>query len=268
VVGLGGGLALDAAKYAALTQKLPLVLVPTVVSTAAIIHSMFARWEGRQIIGGVEDWPWIDPDYVLVDYDMALQAPPYLHSAGLGDILCSYAGVAEWRWRVSRGHGPAIEEKMVADYIGYHEEMVRGFEESLDAAGHLTTASIHCIMRRLHERDGRNLPQPEAASGDHPFLHVLELVNDSNWVHGEVVALAALIITWHCGDDDQGLQARLDRCQVRHRPAQMGLSRGQLRKGLEAAPNYMERMGINSILRQEPVVGERFAALWEFLQKD
>ena len=101
-----------------------------------------------------------------------------------------------------------------------------------------------------------------------PFCTSWQLVNDSNWVHGEVVALAALIITWHCGDDYQGLQARLDRCQVRHRPAQMGLSCGQLRKGLEAAPNYMERMGINSILRQEPVVGERFAALWKFLQKN
>ena len=91
---------------------------------------------------------------------------------------------------MAQGQGPAVEEKVVADYIGYHEEMVREFEESLEATGRLTAASIHCIMRRLHECDGRNLPQPEAASGDHSFLHVLELVNDSNWVHGEVVALA------------------------------------------------------------------------------
>ena len=76
LVGLGGGLALDAAKYAALARKLPLVLVPTIVSTGAIIHSMFARWEGRQIIGGVENWPWVEPNYVLVDFYMALKAPP------------------------------------------------------------------------------------------------------------------------------------------------------------------------------------------------
>ena len=48
----------------------------------------------------------------------------------------------------------------------------------------------------------------------------------------------------------------------------MGLSREQLLRGLEAALDYMERMGIDSILRHELLVGERFVALWKFLQKD
>jgi glycerol dehydrogenase-like iron-containing ADH family enzyme len=264
VVGLGGGLALDAAKYVALEKGLPLVLAPTIVSTGAIIHGVFARWEGRRIIGWGDEWPWINFDHILVDYEVALEAPSYLHTAGLGDILCAYAGVAEWRWRAANRGGQAVEEEVIAEFVRYHEEMVAEFEASLDAEGHLTAGSIHCIMQRLQERDSRNLPPP-AASGDHPFLHALELVNDQNWIHGEIVALAALIIVWHCGDDD-GLAARLDRCQVRRRPTQMGLSREALRKGLEFAPGYMEGGEVDSILRHDPVVGERFAALWAFLE--
>ena len=43
IVGVGGGTALDASKYVALRRRLPLVVVPTIVSTGAIIHSMFAK---------------------------------------------------------------------------------------------------------------------------------------------------------------------------------------------------------------------------------
>ena len=77
VVGLGGGRALDASKYIALATELPLVLVPTVVSTGAIIHSMFAKWNGRKI-SSPKEWPWVDCEHVLVDYDLVLEANDYL----------------------------------------------------------------------------------------------------------------------------------------------------------------------------------------------
>ena len=266
VVGLGGGLALDASKFVALDKELPLVLAPTIVSTGAIIHGVFARWEGRKVIGWGDAWPWIDFDYILVDYEVALEAPYYLHTAGLGDILCAYAGVAEWRWRAAHRNGPAVEEEMVAKFVRYHEEMVQEFEASLDAEGNLTARSVHCIMQRLQERDGRTLKHPGAGSGDHPFLHILELVNDRGWIHGEIVALGALIIVWQCGDDAAGLAARLDRCQVRRRPARIGVSREELRRGLEHVPGYMEELGMDTVLRSDPVVGKRFEALWEFLE--
>ena len=63
VVGFGGGRALDASKYVALTKDLPLILVPTVVSTGAIIHSTVAKWSGRMLIGPGDRWPWVDPGY-------------------------------------------------------------------------------------------------------------------------------------------------------------------------------------------------------------
>ena len=64
VVGIGGGVPLDASKYVALRKGLPLILVPSIVSTGAIIHGMFAKWEGRLIIGGAE-MPFCDCEHVL-----------------------------------------------------------------------------------------------------------------------------------------------------------------------------------------------------------
>ena len=266
IVGIGGGEVMDAAKFVALAKDVPLVQAPTITSTGAIIHGVFARWEGRRLVGGLANLPWVDPECILLDYDVALKAPSHLHTAGLGDILCSYSGVAEVRWRARTRSGPAVDGTEIAGLISYHEEMVQEFEDSLDEQGCLTAQSVHRIMKRLQERDARSLKGPAAGGGDHIFLHALELSNNRGWIHGEIVALGALMIVWQAGEETEGLCSRLDRCQVQRRPTRMGLSRDELRRGLEYVPGYMEKQGTDSILRHEPIVGSRFDELWEFLE--
>lgn len=270
VVGLGGGRAIDASKYVALRMGLPLVLVPTVVSTGAIIHGVFAKWEGRTILGAGAEWPWVDCEHVVVDYDLVLEAPYYLNTAGLGDVLCGYAGIAEWRRGARLGTGPPFDQEVVAPAVRHQEDIVRGFPGTLDRRGNLTSQSVHFIMKALQERDAKSVHHPAAPGGDHYFVQAMELVNQKGWVHGEVVALGAVIIAWQCGEAPEVLVSRLDACRVRRRPSQMGISREELRRGLEFAPRYMSDAAsgrdVNSIMRHEPVVGARFGSLWEFLE--
>ena len=94
VIGLGGGKALDASKFVALDKDAELILVPTILSSGAIIHGHVARWDGYQVVGGVNDWPWVDCQYVLVDLEVVLKAADHLHTAGLGT---SSAGMRGWR---------------------------------------------------------------------------------------------------------------------------------------------------------------------------
>ena len=54
-VGIGAGRALDHAKLVAERKGIPLVQVPTVVSTGAIIHSLCGDWAGRVIHGWAAD---------------------------------------------------------------------------------------------------------------------------------------------------------------------------------------------------------------------
>ena len=109
IVGVGGGIALDASKYVALKKQIPLILVPTIVSSGAIIHGMFAKWSGNKIVGGTKDMPWVDADHVLVDYGVVHKAPYYLNTSGLGDVLCGYASLSEWRYKSKNGIGPAYD---------------------------------------------------------------------------------------------------------------------------------------------------------------
>ena len=263
VIGLGGGKALDASKFVALDKDAELILVPTILSSGAIIHSHVARWDGYQTVGDLDDWPWVDCQYVLVDVDVVLKAPDYLHTAGLGDILCGHAGLEEWQRRAALGQGAAFDPALAAQQVAHHESIASSFAATLDANGRMTEASAANIAQRIKERDSQQLKAP-TESGDHPFWIALETANQQTWIHGELVALGAMIITWCCAGDTAGLAERLDRCRVRWRPSQMGLERTALQKGLAFTPRYMAEKDVNSVLR-DPIEGARFDALWSFL---
>ena len=132
IVGVGGGVAVDASKYVALKKGLPLVLVPTIVSTGAIIHSFFAKWEGHSTVDSVETWPWLDFDHVLIDYDLVLEAPYYLNTAGLGDVLCSYSAFCEWRRNSRLGAGEPYDEPALSVTADHFRHIVTEFPKTLD----------------------------------------------------------------------------------------------------------------------------------------
>ncbi len=91
-------------------------------------------------------------------------------------------------------------------------------------------------------------------------------MNDTGYIHGEMVALGAAIIAWQCNEQPDTLIERLDKCHVRRWPTAMGLSREELRKGLKFVPDYMDEQNINTILRHKPVSEVQFEMLWDFLE--
>lgn len=174
VIGFGGGTALDASKYVALRKDLPLRLVPTAVSTGAIIHGVFAKWKGHSIIGPVQEWPYCDFEHVLVDYDLVLEAPWYLNTAGIGDILCMYSGVAEWRLNAKLGQAPPVDETAARDSISYYESVVDSFPKTLKSDGSLTPHSVGFIMKAVQDRDDRQLRSPHAPGAGHSMTGPIE----------------------------------------------------------------------------------------------
>jgi glycerol dehydrogenase-like iron-containing ADH family enzyme len=270
VVGIGGGQVLDAAKHIAVAKDLPLILVPTIISTGAIIHGHCPRYRGTTLEGDPRNWVWADCEFVLVDYDLTLKAPIHLHTAGLGDVLCGYSCIAEWRYNHRDAPQAISDEPELVALQKFHASIVENFPATLDERGELSAESIHFIMRTLQERDLYRVQVPTAPSADHAFLFALHESNRREWIHGEVVALGALIISWHCNENAQGFAASLDRCRVRRRPSQLGIESPQLRLGLEYLSEYLARRPnsreYNSIMRKQPLVGKQFEELWEFLE--
>ncbi len=270
VVGLGAGRALDHAKLVAHRKGKPLVQVPTVVSTGAIIHGFVADWDGRQIVGQLVI---TNCEYVLVDYDVVLRAPERLNTAGLGDVLCGYAGISEWRRSAEMGKTGPVEQDKIANALALYDQIITDFPKSLDEEGELTPASVEVIMNAVQARDDALVKDERAPGADHAFCFVVEIAADKYWIHGEMCALGALIIAWRTQQSPETLAGWLDKCKVRWRPADVEITREELGAGIAVWPEWMgdgtgDKPASPSIVVQEPMTEEEIDACWEWLNSN
>jgi glycerol dehydrogenase-like iron-containing ADH family enzyme len=103
VIGLGGGQALDVAKWFAWRRNLPLFQAPTALSVNAVYsHRSGVRDGGKVIYRG-----YAVPECVFIDYDVLRAAPRHLNWSGIGDILCFRTGVLDWQYARDNGKAEA-----------------------------------------------------------------------------------------------------------------------------------------------------------------
>ena len=170
VVGLGAGRALDHAKLVAHRKGKPLVQVPTVVSTGAIIHGFVADWDGRQIIGQLAV---VNCEYVLVDYDVVLRAPERLNTAGFGRCVCVVMrGFQSGDDNAELGKTDPVDASKTAKIdSALRPDRHRIFQRTLDEAGKLTPKSVKVIMNPRCRHATMPLVKDERAPGaDHAYL--------------------------------------------------------------------------------------------------
>jgi glycerol-1-phosphate dehydrogenase [NAD(P)+] len=85
VVGLGGGMAIDTAKYFSWRKHLPLFQVQTALS----MNASWGQRTGVRIDGVVRYIGWAVPEAVYIDYDVIRGAPRQLNYSGIGDIIAT-----------------------------------------------------------------------------------------------------------------------------------------------------------------------------------
>lgn len=89
VVGVGGGKILDTSKAVAYENSIPVAIVPTIASTDAPCSALSVVYSDD---GVFEDYYWLpaNPNLVLVDTDVVVNAPSRLLVSGMGDALATY----------------------------------------------------------------------------------------------------------------------------------------------------------------------------------
>jgi len=235
VLGVGGGVALDAAKYLAWAKGWPLHLAPSVISVdAAFTDTVGVRCSGRvRYVGKVK------PAAVLVDEKMILGAPAHINRAGAGDILSIHTALWDWRLAAKRrgeAYNPEIASEsalLLQRLSDAAEEIARVTPEGIRTLVDLFTAEVE-----LCDRFGSSRPEE---GSEHFWAYNAEYLTGRGYVHGELVALGIKLISALQGNGASRIGRLIDRLDIRWRPEQIGMTAEEVIESLRTAKLYVEQ---------------------------
>lgn len=197
VVGIGGGKALDTAKITAFNIGARIVTVPTIASTDSPTSSLGVVYTPDGVYEHVVRCG-RNPDVVLVDSALIVQAPARFLAAGMGDALSTFY---EARSNIESRSKNYIGDGYACTLAGYqiaqacHETLMRdGRAAHVAAKGGRLTGAVENIIEANTLLSGLGFENcgVSGAHGIHDALTVLEPTH--HFLHGEKVAFGILCL--------------------------------------------------------------------------
>ncbi len=193
IVGIGGGKTLDTAKAVAYKLKLPVAVVPTIASTDApcsalsVIYTQTGEFKRYLILPK-------NPDLVLVDTKIIVQAPARFIVSGMGDALATWFEAESCKTKYAgnmTGDVGSITAFALAE-LCYKILIEYGHLAKLACEAHVITPALEHIVEANTLLSGLGFESGglAAAHAIHNGLTVLKQTH--KYFHGEKVAIGTL----------------------------------------------------------------------------
>lgn len=220
VVGLGGGSAMDTAKWVHWRRQLPLTLIPSIPS----VDACFTRMSALREQGGVIYDGDAVPDLVLVDFDLFRAAPISMVTSGIGDVLACHTAWFDWKyahendkdefgWKLD---SPEISLKYLAELA----DCAPGVKALTDDGLRRLMELHRDIGWRCHEMKHARFEE----GSEHFFAYTFEEVTGRTIAHGELVSLGVLVMSKFQGNNFEGAKNIIEKAGTRHKLAELGIS--------------------------------------------
>ncbi len=235
VIGLGGGTALDMAKYAAWKRRARLILVPSIMSVdACVTRAIAVRERGRvRYVGDV------GADVVIVDYDLIRSAPAHLNRAGAGDILSIHTALFDWE--LAHSQQDELYDRAIADGARHAlQRLLDGWHDIRDVSdeGIRLLAELFAEVNELCLRFGNSRPEE---GSEHFWAYNVEYLTGRQFIHGELVSLGVVLMAELQENQPDTVQQFLDRAEVRYRPDDLHLSKDEIAHSLLSLKDYVRK---------------------------
>jgi glycerol-1-phosphate dehydrogenase [NAD(P)+] len=243
IVGLGGGQALDVAKFFAWTNRRPLFQVPT----ATTVNAPFGHRSGLRDRGKVRYLGWAIPEAVYIDFDVIQAAPPLLNRSGVGDVLCYRTAHADWRLAESLGKTERkwpYDESLVAEATVQLDSVMAALDEirEVSEAGIRALVLAHRWGGTTFHDSGWNPRHIEGV--EHFFFYNLERLTGRHFIHGQPVGLGVVVGSVLQDNEPEVALAALQRAGVDIRPEAMGVTWDDASEAIRTLPTYVREAGL------------------------
>lgn len=189
IVAVGGGLAIDYAKYAGFLARKPVIAVPTALSN----DGFCSPGASLKVAGRRMSCPASLPFGVVLDTAVIARSPARFTFSGVGDMLSKYSAVHDWKlayWETGEqvnDFAVLIALQSVENFVHYPNKSIGDLDFIKLMAGALVMSGV------AMEVSGSSRP---ASGSEHLISHAYEKVAPRPSMHGLQVGLASIATMW------------------------------------------------------------------------
>jgi glycerol-1-phosphate dehydrogenase [NAD(P)+] len=237
VIGIGGGQAVDAAKYMSWKRGIRLISVPTILSVDAFVtpaagirRNHMVKYVGQST-----------PDPLVIDFDVIRSAPPQLNIAGIGDLLSAHTGTFDWEHANAMGRS---EYPFSMEDINSARKIVNDLEDYLEEIRANTDTGLQAIVEGYMKINTICIPAGHARveeGSEHYLFYELEERLKRPFIHGNIVALGIYIMSRLQNNAPEKITSMMNRAGLMYQPANMGLKREDVKVSLLNLREFVER---------------------------
>ena len=259
VVGIGGGQAVDAAKFFSWKSNAKLFQVPTSMSVNAAFGHRFAA----RIDGNINYIGWTTPEAVYVDFDIIKNAPKLFNRSGICEIMCYHTAHLDWKYADKIGKCEkkwAYDQQAVDEAKSVLDYMLEGIDDikEVNDNGIIRLMNANSWGGPAFHNFGWN-PRPIEGT-DHFVFYSLEYHTKKSYIHGQPVNMGVYVGSLLHNSKAEEMLDYIIRAGVDIRPDSMGITWEDMANALIKMKEYINRIGLWHSIAHDKSIDENFIA--------